>query len=377
MASGRIAPFFRRPAIMGPSIASPTHLQNGSSDEPGLLSSWPWPSHRPRRRPTTSSRTGISPSGPRYTNAPELTVKDGVPRGVVTQFVMNSEDSKIYPGIAKRQTGVVPYKRKVWVYVPKQYVAGTAIPFIIAQDGGGYVKTLIPALDTLIHEKRVPVMAAILIDSGGGDAQGSQRGLEYDTVSDVYAGFVETEVLPRAAKEAGVKFTTDPDGRATMGGSSGGSCAFTMAWFRPDLYHRVLTYSGTYVNQQSPMNPESPHGAWEYHENLIPKSEVKPLRVWLEVSENDNGSKRDEASLHNWVMANERMAAALKAKGYHYRYVFAKDAGHTDGKVTRQTLPEALEWLWQGYPEVGPRIIRKAAMIGAAPRRERNLLPPN
>ena len=162
--------------------------------------------------------------GPTYTNAPELTVKDGVPRGVVTQFVMNSEDSKIYPGIAKRRTGVVPYKRKVWVYVPKQYVAGTAVPFIIAQDGGGYVKTLIPVLDTLIHEKRVPVMAAILIDSGGGDAQGSQRGLEYDTVSGVYAGFVETEVLPRAAKEAGVKFTTDPDGRATMGGSSGGSC---------------------------------------------------------------------------------------------------------------------------------------------------------
>src|SRR4029079_267030 len=94
--------------------------------------------------------------------------------------------------------------------------------FIITQDGGGYVKTLIPALDTLIHEKRVPVIAALLIDSGGGDAQGSQRGLEYDTVSGVYAGFVESEVLPRAAKEANVKFTTAPDGPATRGGSSGG-----------------------------------------------------------------------------------------------------------------------------------------------------------
>jgi enterochelin esterase-like enzyme len=287
--------------------------------------------------------------GPDYANAPELTVKDDVPKGTVTQFVMDSQDSKIYPGIARRQPGVVPYKRKVWVYVPKQYEANSAVPFIIAQDGGGYVKTLIPALDTLIHEKRVPVMAAILIDSGGGDAQGSQRGLEYDTVSGLYAEFVEKEVLPRASKEANVTFTKDPEGRATMGGSSGGAAAFSMAWFRPDLYHRVLTYSGTYVNQQSPRNPESPHGAWEYHENLIPKSEAKPIRVWLEVSENDNGSKRDEASLHNWVMANERMAAVLKAKGYHYRYVFAKAAGHTDGKVTRQTLPEALGWLWQGY----------------------------
>jgi enterochelin esterase-like enzyme len=135
-----------------------------------------------------------------------------------------------------------------------------------------------------------------------------------------------------------------------MGGSSGGAAAFTMAWFRPDLYRRMLTYSGTYVNQQSPLNPQSPHGAWEYHEHLIPQSEAKPLRVWLEVSENDNGAKRDEASLHNWVMANQRMVAALKAKGYHYCYVFARDAKHTDGRVTRQTLPAALEWLWQGYP---------------------------
>jgi enterochelin esterase-like enzyme len=156
-------------------------------------------------------------------------------------------------------------------------------------------------------------------------------------------------VLPRAAKEAGVVFTKDPEARATMGGSSGGAAAFTMAWFRPDLYRRVLTYSGTYVDQQSPPNPQSPHGAWEYHEHLIPQSDAKPIRIWLEVGENDNGSKRDEASLHNWVMANQRMAAALKAKGYHYRYVFAKAAGHTDGRVTRQTLPAALEWLWHGY----------------------------
>ncbi|HEV3415614.1 MAG TPA: enterobactin esterase, partial [Pirellulales bacterium] len=82
----------------------------------------------------------------------------------------------------------------------------------------------------------------------------------------------------------------------------------------------------------------------------VPKSDPRPLRVWLEVGENDNGSKRNEESFHNWVMANQRMAAALKAKGYHYRYVFAKSAGHVDGKVVGQTLPEALLWLWKGYP---------------------------
>ena len=289
--------------------------------------------------------------GPDYADAPELKVKDNVPHGEIKEFTMNSEDSHVYPGIAKTKPGeVVPYKRKVWVYVPKQYVPGTPAPFIIAQDGGGYAKTLPPALDTMIHDKRLPVMLAVLVNSGGGDSKGSQRGLEYDTVSGQYANWVETELLPRAAKEANVQFSTDPDARATMGGSSGGAAAFTMAWFRPDLYHRVLTYSGTYVDQQSPKNPESPRGAWEYHAKFIPESAPKPIRIWLEVSENDNGATRDEASLHNWVMANQRMAAALKAKGYPYCYVFAKSAKHTDGRVTRQTLPAALEWLWQGYP---------------------------
>jgi len=192
-------------------------------------------------------------------------------------------------------------------------------------------------------------MIAIMINSGGGDAQGSQRGLEYDTVSAQYTTFIETEVLPKIAGDYNLTFTKDPEGRATMGGSSGAACAFTMAWFRPDLYRRVLSYSGTFVNQQSPLNPESPRGAWEYHAKFIPESERKPIRIWLEASENDNGSKRDEASLHNWVMANQRMAAVLKAKNYPYRYVFAEAAGHTDGRVTRQTLPGALEWLWQGY----------------------------
>lgn len=289
--------------------------------------------------------------GPVYADAPELSVKEGVPRGEIHQFVMKSEDSAIYKGIAKKQPGVVPYERKVAVYVPKQLDKTKPAPFIIAQDGLGYLDVLPKSLDTLIHEKRVPAMVAIMINSGGGDSKGSQRGLEYDTVSGLYAEFIEKEVLPKIEKDYRLKFTKDPDARATMGGSSGGAAAFSMAWFHPEWYHRVLTYSGTYVDQQSPPNPASPHGAWEYHENFIPKEQPKPIRIWLQVSENDNGSKRDEASLHNWVMANQRMAAALKAKAYQYRYVFSEAAGHTDGRVTRQTLPGALEWLWQGYGE--------------------------
>jgi len=165
----------------------------------------------------------------------------------------------------------------------------------------------------------------------------------------LYAEFVDKEVLPLVEKQYNVKLTKDPDGRATMGGSSGGSAALIMAWYHPELYHRVLTYSGTYVNQQWPANPETPHGAWEFHEHLIPNSPVKPIRLWMEVSDRDNLSTRD--NYHDWVLANENMAKVLAAKGYHYQFVFARNAGHTDRAVKAQTLPEALEYVWQGYPK--------------------------
>jgi len=283
--------------------------------------------------------------GPDYTNAPELIVHEGVPRGVVHAFTLNSEDSKIYPGL----TG--PYKRGVWVYVPSQYVVGAPAPFMVVQDGRGFTNRLAAVLDNMIHEHRLPVMIAVMINSGGGDGKGSERGLEYDTVSGQYTMFIEQEVLPKIEKDYNVKFTTDPEGRAAMGGSSGAACAFTMAWFHPELYRRVLSYSGTFVNQQSPENRASPHGAWEYHEHLIPQSAVKPIRVWLQVGERDNGWNSGEATLHNWVLANRRMAAALQAKGYHYEYVFCRNARHVDSKVVAQTLPEALSWLWQGYAD--------------------------
>ncbi len=305
--------------------------------------------------------------GPTHPAAPEMTAQDGVPQGEIFNFTMESTDSKIYPGIAKgpapdpaappsnpcngrgQGSHPAPYTRKVAVYVPKQYVPGTVAPFIVGADG--IDNGLFTALNNLIAQHRVPVMVAISIGNGGCDAQGSERGLEYDTMSGLYAEFVEKEVLPLAEKNANVKLTKDPDGRATMGGSSGGSAALEMAWYHPDLYHRVLTYSGTYVNQQSPVNPETPHGAWEFHENIIPNSPVKPIRLWMEVGDKDNYNARD--AMHDWVVANENMAKVLAAKGYHYQFVFAQNAGHTDGPTKKQTLPEALEYVWQGYKGPG------------------------
>jgi len=206
---------------------------------------------------------------------------------------------------------------------------------------------LFTALDNLIAEKRVPVMIAISIGNGSGDAQGSQRGLEYDTMSGLYAQFVETEVLPLVEKQYNVKLTNDPEGRATMGCSSGGSAAMAMAWYRTDLYHRVLSYSGTFVYQQWPYNAETPHGAWNFHETLIPNSPKKPLRIWMHVSDRDNLNTRD--NYHDWVLANENMAKVLAAKGYPYQFVFAKNASHCDRAVKAQTLPLALEYVWRGY----------------------------
>jgi iron(III)-enterobactin esterase len=301
--------------------------------------------------------------GPTHPAAPETVVKEGVPQGDVHEFTMESKDSKIYPGIA-REPGTfgrpdpndplklivsshpAPYSRKVAVYIPKQYKPGTVAPLLVGADGPD--RMLFPVLDNLIHEKRIPVMIAVSIANGSGDAQGSQRGLEYDTMSGLYAQFVETEVLPEVEKRYNVKLTRDPNARATMGCSSGAAAAFSMAWYRNDLYQRVLSYSGTYVYQQWPYNPETPHGAWDYHETIIPNSLKKPIRIWMHVADRDNLITRDD--YHDWVLANERMAKVLADKGYTYQFVFAKNAGHCDRAVKAQTLPAALEYVWGGYP---------------------------
>jgi iron(III)-enterobactin esterase len=310
--------------------------------------------------------------GPDFPRAPELDAE--APAGRIVAFVMSSHDSVIYPGIrrldnettrrrdahgnrlaapAHEQSESAPYLRTVWVYAPSG-AADQPLPIIIAQDGYAYLNVLPRVLDVLIAQERLPPMAAVLIDSGGGDAQGSQRGLEYDTLSGLYSDFVESEVLPRAAREAAIRLTDDPERRAVMGVSSGAACAFTMAWRHPERYRRVLSYSGTYVNQQSPVDPATPRGAWEYHATLIPAAERKPLRIWLEVGENDLHADDPEDTWHNWPLANHRMAEALASKGYDYRFTLSRGGRHADRRVLEHTLPGALEWLWaDGDSETG------------------------
>lgn len=305
--------------------------------------------------------------GPDYVAAPATKPLAGVPEGRVQQFVMNSKDCKRFnPGIARKEFGTVDpnnpktlivathpidYKRTITVYVPAQYRAGTPAPLLVTHDGpvlGKPDKNLPRILDNLIAQKRIPPLVMVMVGNGGGDAQGHERGREYDTLSGLFAEFIEEEVLPLVEKNYGVTLTKDPSARATMGNSSGAAAAFTMAWYRPDLYRRVISFSGTFTNQQWPFNPETSDGAWGYHSKIIPGSPPKPIRVWLCVGDRDAYNPnvlRD--GMHDWVEANHRMASVLAEKGYRYQYLYCLDAGHGVGNARPQILPQALEWAWK------------------------------
>ncbi|MFO1498520.1 MAG: alpha/beta hydrolase-fold protein [Verrucomicrobiota bacterium] len=305
--------------------------------------------------------------GPDYVLEPDLTDR-GNPKGKDFELSMPLAESRIFRGddvTLEPARKPIRKERKVFVYVPAAYRDGTKAPFLIIHDGPGQLNLVRYALDNLTiaqdPNRRLPPFVAIAVQNGGSDAQDSERGLEYDTMSDRLARFINDEVLPAVLTDPAIKaaypqlaFTDNPWGRAVMGCSSGGAAALTMAWFRPDLFRRVIAYSGTFVNQQDDDAPEKtryPLGAWEYHSSLklIESGEPKPLRIFTHVSDNDNRSQDPEATYHNWVMAGQRTAAALKSKGYHQRFVFSLATGHCDRRVFEQTLADTLVWTWRGY----------------------------
>ena len=344
------------------------HAQRGGQ-APAAQPSGPRPATAPPLVPVRLGVDGNFRIAPPYANDPAFTEKPNVPKGRVVRFTMNSAESKIFPtapvGGARGAAQTEPpqhqtFQRQVAVYIPAGYAPNTPTPFIVVQDGQGYVSNagadgspvtdralMPPMLDNLIYERRIPPIVAVLVAPG----PGSQRTIEYDTVSDRYTNFVETELLPRVTKDYQVAFTMDPEGRATFGVSSGAAAALTMAWLHPNLYRRVISYSGTFVALQR--NATAPNGAWDFHQTFIPQSERKPLRIWTHVSENDIGATSPVEQMRNWVIANTRMSEVLKAKGYPYQFVFAEAAGHVDQRVQLQTMPEAFEWVWKGYKPSG------------------------
>jgi iron(III)-enterobactin esterase len=305
--------------------------------------------------------------GPEYKMDPDLTDK-GNPKGKYFEFTMRLAESKVFRGddsTLEPEKKEVRKERKIFVYVPAGYQDGTKAPILVIHDGPGQMNLVRNALDNLTISKdanrKLPAFIAIAVQNGGNDGKNSERGLEYDTMSDRLARFIHDEVLPAVLKNAEIKaaypkltFTDNPWGRAVIGCSSGGAAALTMGWFRPDWFRRVIAYSGTFVDQQDDDAPEEakyPLGAWEYHSSmkLIENGEKKPLRIFTHVSENDLRPKDPEETHHNWVMAGERTAEALKAKGYNHRFVFSRATGHCDRRVFEQTLADTLVWVWRGY----------------------------
>ena len=307
--------------------------------------------------------------GPDYQMDPDLADR-GNPKGKSFEFSMRLADSKVFRGddpTLQPEKKPVRKERRIFVYVPAVYHDGTKAPILVIHDGPGQLGLVRNALDNLTISKdpkrKLPAFIAIAVENGGNDGKKSERGLEYDTMSDRLARFIHDEVLPAVLNNGEIKsafpklsFTGNPWGRAVMGCSSGGAAALSMAWFRPDWFRRVVAYSGTFVDQQDDDAPEEakyPLGAWEYHSGmkLIENSARKPLRIFTHVSENDLRPKDPEETHHNWVMAGERTAAALAAKGYHHRFVFSLGSSHCDRRVFEQTLAETLVWLWRGYDQ--------------------------
>jgi enterochelin esterase family protein len=333
--------------------------------------------------------------GPSYMDAPEYKRGAGVPQGKTFSFTFAAKDSKIYPKAIDR---------KVTVYVPTQYMTGTLAAVMVVQDGVdfyGFDSAMPPVFDNLIAKGSIPPVVCVFVGNGGGDSVGSERGLEYDTVSGQYATWVDSELLPRIELESktsvptqAITFTHNPEGRAAMGGSSGGAASFSMLWWRPDLFRRAITFSATLVSQVAKGTP-FPNGAWIYHDidpyqtsgpnGLImascgttaaplysglvqpcdtPLSKaaceavmgcswndtgVKPLRLWHEAGTDDDGAGSGPSGHRDFELANQRTALALAARKYHYHFDLAQGGTHVDQRPLRQTLPTALTWVWRGY----------------------------
>jgi enterochelin esterase family protein len=214
---------------------------------------------------------------------------------------------------------------------------------MVFQDGHAYVNptgqfraTIV--MDNLIHRKEMPVTIGIFIDPGhkkeslpekaGWQPTPENRSFEYDTLSDQYARFLLEEILPEVGKT--YKLTDDPNQRAICGISSGGICAFTVAWERPDAFRKVLSHVGSFTNIR---------GGHVYHA-MIRKTPPKPIRIFLQDGSNDLDNEHG-----NWPLANQEMAAALKFAKYDYEFIYG-DGGH-NGIHGGAILPESMKWLWR------------------------------
>jgi enterochelin esterase-like enzyme len=266
-----------------------------------------------------------------YPLGPDSQRQEGVPKGTVTKWTWKSNV------FAKTE-------RECWTYVPAQYDKEKSAAVMVFQDGKGYVDEngshRVPIVfDNLIHKKKMPVTIGIFLQPGNfppekeGDKPRSNRSFEYDTLSDQYARFIIDEILPEVGKT--LTLSKDAKDRAICGISSGGICAFTVAWERPDQFSKVLSHVGSFTNIRGGHN----------YEALIRKTKpVKPLKVFLQ-----DGSNDLDNDFGNWPLANQQMNASLKYMKYDVKFVFGE--GKHSGVHGGAILPESLEWLWSDRVE--------------------------
>ncbi len=260
-----------------------------------------------------------------YTEHPDSRPRSDVPKGTLTQ--KPAWESKIF----EKTT------RDWWVYVPAQAKDGEPACVMIFQDGASYKDFVPTVFDNLIAQGDMPVTVGIFINPGkfNGEGRKNQRSIEYDTLSDLYSRFLLEEILPEVEKT--VKLRHDPESRAIAGISSGGICAWTVAWERPDAFRRVLSWVGSFTNIASGKTVRE--GGHNY-EALIRKVPKKPIRVFLQDGANDLDNNNG-----NWPLANQQMAKSLAFAGYNYQFVYGQ--GFHSNRHGRAILPDSLRWLWR------------------------------
>lgn len=259
---------------------------------------------------------------------PDRNVQAGIPQGKITSGVF--AESQIFPGT----------RRDYSVYVPAQYTTDKPACLMVFQDGGGYAKAdgayRVPVVfDNLIHQKVMPITIAVLVNPGTipatkpGAKDRSNRSFEYDSMGDRYSRFLLEEFLPVALK--GLNVSKDPKQRALCGGSSGGICAFTVAWEKPDQFGKVLSNIGSFTNIRG----------GNLYSGLVRKTKAlpKPIKVYLQDGKDDLNNL-----FGDWPLANQDLAAALRFAGYESEFVMT-DGGHS-GVWGGDKLPDALRWLW-------------------------------
>jgi len=256
--------------------------------------------------------------------------QDGIPHGKVTLHEWRSE---VFKGTL----------RQYYLYIPAQYDGSEAANVVVFQDGHAYVdeKGLIRVPNVFDHlhaHQEIPLTIGIFINpglfadkiegrQGWGNKKGSNRSVEYDSLNSNYAQFLEKEILPEVAKT--YKLTQDPARRAICGMSSGGICAFTVAWERPDLFGNVISHIGSFTNIRG----------GHVYPALIRKEEKRNIRVFLQDGEHDLDNQHG-----NWWLSNLQMEKALAFRQYDYKFV-GGTGGH-DGKHGGQIFPDTMQWIW-------------------------------